>query len=105
MTIQGALRMDTPLSLEEQSKKVPLEISLKEVLAKETMGLLKVSLLATLGISIFVFVSDAVCLYNKIYTAEYRIFTTEILKILIGATVVQVGAAFTTIAVAIFKGE
>jgi hypothetical protein len=77
--------------------------SLRDRVAEQVLSLFKVSLLTTLGSAALIVVIDYVFIFNKVITPDQRLMTEKVLMTLIGATVVQVGAALAAIVFAVFK--
>ncbi len=96
--------VDKPISLNSEAGRVGLDDGvLRELITKQVLQLLRWSLMTTLALSIFIFAVDSTFIFYKIYQPVDRLLNGEVLKILIGATVVQIGSAFAVIVIAIFK--
>ncbi|MEQ1697104.1 MAG: hypothetical protein ABL901_14810 [Hyphomicrobiaceae bacterium] len=81
------------------------EPSLRDRVADEVLKLFKLSLRGTLALACVILVFDYIFIAAKVITPEQRLMTEKVLMTLIGATVVQVGAALAAIVFAVFKTE
>ena len=87
------------------SAEFKLERTLRDRVADEVLTLFRWSLLGTLASALFILLIDEAYLFYKIITPEQRLMTEKVLMTLIGATVVQVGAALAAIVFAVFKSD
>jgi len=95
-----------PIGLEELSKDLVGTVrppSLREKIASRVLTLFTVSLMATLGLVAALSVMDIVMIWNHVITPEERLVTQPVLMSMIGATIVELGAALTTIVLTVFK--
>ena len=79
--------------------------SLRDRVATKVLALFKVSLIGTLVSAAVILVIDEAYIYQKIITPEQRLLSEKVLMTLIGATVVQIGAALAAIVFAVFKSD
>lgn len=77
--------------------------SLKERLASRVLTLFSISLLATLGFVAVLALFDILMIWHEIIEPDQRLVTQPVLMAMIGATIVELGAALTTIVIAVFK--
>jgi hypothetical protein len=76
---------------------------LRETIATQVLALFRYSLLGTLSFSAVILIADLAYIALKIISPADRLMTETVLMTLIGATVVQVGAALAAIVYAVFK--
>jgi hypothetical protein len=94
------------VDLSEQADDVSInKLTLREQVATRVLDLFKISLIGTLVSAAVIVLIDHVYILLKIITPEQRLLTERVLMTLIGATVVQVGAALAAIVIAVFKSD
>jgi hypothetical protein len=76
---------------------------LKEWIAREVIALVKVGLMATLGVVFALVLIDSLGIYLQWFDAPDRLITKDVVLAMIGATMIQIGAALATIAVSTFN--
>lgn len=92
------------VSIDAEERKISLEKpSLKEVVAKRVLDLFSLSLKGTLAFAGVLVLIDAVFIAVGLIKPDQRLMTERVIMTLIGATVVQVGAALAAIVVAVFR--
>jgi hypothetical protein len=79
--------------------------SLREQVATRVLDMFKISLIGTLASAGIIVLIDHGFILFKIITPDQRLLTEKVLMTLIGATVVQVGAALAAIVIAVFKSD
>lgn len=90
------------LLLAEQSSDIKLrEFKLRESVASEILAIFKRANTATICLVVGFAVVDLICLALRV-AGYHRLITSEVVMTLIGATVVQAGAAAFAIAVSLF---
>ena len=94
-----------PISLDLASRQLHLDPTFKQEIATQVMGLMKWSLGTILFISALTFFADTIAIFCKVYGPSDRLLNEAVFKMLIAATVVEVGAAFAVIVTSAFKSE
>lgn len=77
--------------------------SLRERIAGRVLTLFSVSLFATLGLVALLSLGDFIMIWRGIIEPADRLVTQPVLMSMIAATIVELGAALTTIVIAVFK--
>ncbi len=96
--------MSKDLTLSSLSEEVGLRPpSLKERIANKVLNYFGWSLLATVALAIVLAAVDAVMIWYDVIEPSDRLINQTVLMAMIGATVIELGAALATIVVAIFK--
>lgn len=93
------------LQLDAEANKIDINPDLRTLVTTKVLELFKWSLLGTLASSGIILIVDEVYILVKLITPEQRLLSEKVLMTLIGATVVQVGAALAAIVYAVFKTE
>jgi hypothetical protein len=94
------------VGLDSEADKVAItKPDLRTMVATDVLKLFKWSLLGTLASSGVILIVDEVFIIYKLITPEQRLLSEKVLMTLIGATVVQVGAALAAIVFAVFKSH
>ncbi|MBX9926906.1 MAG: hypothetical protein K2Y05_11150 [Hyphomicrobiaceae bacterium] len=76
---------------------------LRESIATQVLTLFRYSLLGTLAFAAVILATDLFFIWTNVIAPADRLMTERVLITLIGATVVQVGAALAAIVFAVFK--
>ena len=98
--------MATPPAVDLSARSAEYHIdepTLKVRVATQVLKLFKWSLIGTLCSSAVILITDEFFIFYKVITPDQRLLTEKVLMTLIGATVVQVGAALAAIVYAVFK--
>jgi hypothetical protein len=78
------------------------EADMRKQMANRVMRLFRFANLAVLGLVVVIFASEAVMPYLGVIQARDRVIDSDVIKVLIGATAVQVGIIMVTIASYLF---
>ena len=90
--------------LSEIASDIPLRKQwLSEHVASEVLRLFRLSVVAIVALTIALAALDAWFLYKGVIDPSERLVTEKVLMAIIGASIIQVGAAFATIVLALFR--
>jgi hypothetical protein len=81
------------------------DLDLRDFVAEKVMQFFRVSLFSTIGLTIILSAVDAAFIFFKIITPVERLVNERVLMAIVGATIVQVGAATGTIVIFLFKAR
>lgn len=97
---------DQPIGLDRLSDDLVGSVkppSLRDIIAGRVLTLFTFSLFATLGLVAVLAAVDITMIWTNVIEPDQRLVTQPVLMSMIGATIVELGAALTTIVLAVFR--